>query len=212
MAMAQRFLRFMADMPAMFDLHDLARALPASNKPLRIAVRQLHWFRAAFEGTAEVCGAKMGCRFAVDDRKLADVFVRWLKAVEAQRPGERAERQEFFDFVPSLVLRELVTDMPLKLTDGAVSSAAGPAAQFWPEAYACLMFCLTVHAAAMDEEFHIHVEVGRMVDDLRSWWSLRENTGVDAAFAAGFFQRLVGHEPNWSMPGNFGARRKPDQF
>lgn len=190
----------------MFDLAELAGALPPSNKPLRAAVRQLHWFRAAFEAHMRICGDKMGCTFAVDEMKLARIFVRWLKALDAQRPKNRSERRDFFEFVPSLVLRELIADMPVKADGPATRAGAGSAAEFWPEAYACLMFCLSVHAAAMDQEFHARVEVDRMVDDLRSWWSFRENAGEDKAFAAGFFQKLMGHEPNWYMPGNFEAR------
>jgi hypothetical protein len=104
------------------------------------------------------------------------------------------------------VLRELMADIPVKAEGPALHAEPGSAAQFWPEGYACLMFCLSIHSAAMDQEFHAGVEVGKMVDDLRSWWSLRENAGHDISFAAGFFQKLTGHEPNWYMPDNFQAR------
>lgn len=192
----------------MFDLRELAAALPSSNKPLRIAVRQLQWFRAAFEANARICGEKMGCDFVIDEQKLASVFVRWLHSIETQRPQTTAEREEFFDFVPSLVLRELIADSPIKAASKPVAVEAGSAAEFWPEGYVCTMFCLAVHAKALDEEFHTKREVDRMVDDIRSWWSFRENATEDTSFAAGFLQKLLGHEPNWTMPGNFRARNK----
>lgn len=190
----------------MFDLNALVACLPPSNKALRVSVRQLHWFCAAFEATALYCGERMGCDFIVDEEKLAGIFVRWLKSIEVQKPGARAERQDFFDFVPSLVLRELIGDLPLKAAAAPTQVSDNPPASFWPEGYVCTMFCLAVHAKAMDEEFHTRRAIDRMVDDLRSWYSFRENAAEDTSFAAGFFQKLLGHEPNWTMPTNFRAR------
>ncbi|WP_234188221.1 hypothetical protein [Shinella sp. NM-101] len=195
----------------MFDLAELVAALPPSNQPLRQAVRRLHWFRAAFEATARHCGETMGCTFAVDEHRLAGIFVRWLKSIEAQKPGARSEREEFFDFVPSLVLRELIADMPLKALCPPDNVDGNPPAEFWPEGYVCTMFCLAVHAKALDEEFHTRREIDRMVDDLRSWYSFKENAAEDTAFAAGFFQKLLGHEPNWTMPATFRARNRAPQ-
>lgn len=192
----------------MFDLRELAAALPPSNKPLRIVARQLHWFRAAFEAMACICGEKMGCTFEVDERKLASAFVCWLKSLEIQKPRNLAERQEFFDFVPSLVLRELIGDMPLKTLSTPERVEPGSAAEFWPEGYVCTMFCLAVHAKTTDEEFHTHNEVDQMVDDLRIWWSFRENAREDKSFAAGFFQLLLGQEPNWVMSSDFRSRKR----
>ena len=192
----------------MYDLRELATVLPPSNKPLRISVRQLHWLRAAFEATARICGEKMGCDFLIDQEKLASIFVRWLQSIETQHPQSVAEREAFFDFVPSLVLRELIADMPIKAVSRPSAVEPGSAAEFWPEGYVCTMFCLVVHAKAMDEEFHTTREVNRMVDDIRVWWSFRENATEDTSFAAGFLQKLLGHEPNWTMPGNFRARNR----
>ena len=192
----------------MFDIRELAAALPPSNKPLRIAVRHLHWFRAAFGANARLCGDKMGCVFVIDEHKLTSTFVRWLQAIETQRPKSTAEREEFFDFVPSLVLWELIADLPVRAASKPNLVDPGSAAEFWPEGYVCTMFCLAVHAKAIDEEFQTHREVDRMVEDIRSWWSFRENATEDNSFAAGFFQKLLGYEPNWAMPGSFRARNR----
>ena len=195
----------------MYDIQDLIAALPASNKPLRISVRQLHWFRAAFEACARLCGERMGCRFAVDDAKLARIFLRWLRAIDAQKPRNLRERRDFFDFVPSLVLCELIADMPLKTISGPSLAEPGSAAAFWPEGYVCTQFCLAVHGAATQQEFNVRSEIDRMVDDVRSWYSFRENASEDQNFAAGFFQKLLGHEPNWFMPASFQARMRVNE-
>jgi hypothetical protein len=192
----------------MFDLSRSVHILPRTNKPLRIAVRQLHWFKAAFHAHAASCGEAIACDFSIDDVKLAGAFVRWLDSVDRQKPKENTERREFFQFAPSLVLRELVADMPIKAMCAPARVDAKSAAAFWPEGYVATTFCLTVYAATMDQEFHIDVHVSQMIDDLRSWWSFRENANQDMDYAAGFFQMLLGNEPNWWMPSSFRARTR----
>jgi len=195
----------------MFDLSRSIHNLPGTNKPLRLAVRQLRWFKAAFRSHAEFCGKAMECDFRVDDIKLAGAFVRWLESIDRQKPREKGERQDFFGFAPSLVLRELVADMPISAECAPAGVDPRSAAGFWPEGYVATTFCLTVYAATMDQEFHIDVHVSEMVDDLRSWWSFRENASEDTGYAAGFFQMLLGNEPNWWMPTNFSARTRSVQ-
>lgn len=192
----------------MFDLSRSLQNLPRTNKPLRVAVRQLHSFKAAFHTHAAFCGEQMACDFAIDDVKLAGAFVRWLDNIDRQKPKEKNDRREFFQFAPSLVLRELVADMPIKALCIPASVEPKSPAAFWPEGYVATTFCLTVYAATMQQEFHKDVHVSQMVEDLRSWWSFRENATQDTDYAAGFFQMLLGNEPNWWMPGNFSARTR----
>ena len=68
------------------------------------------------------------------------------------------------------------------------------------------MFCLAIHAAAMRQEFDAPAVIDPAIDDLRHWWSFRENALEDARFSAGFLQLLLGQTPNWSMPDVFRAR------
>ncbi|WVT77926.1 hypothetical protein QM996_32885 (plasmid) [Sinorhizobium chiapasense] len=207
--MALLWPRFLNGAPAMFDLSRSVHNLPRTNKPLRVAVRQLHWFKAAFHAHAVFCGEAMGCDFAIDDVKLAGAFVRWLDNIDRQKPKERTERREFFQFAPSLVLRELVADMPIKAIRAPTGVDPKSPAAFWPEGYVATTFCLSVYAATMGQEFHMDVHVSQMVDDLRSWWSFRENASQDTDYAAGFFQMLLGNDPNWWMPSSFNARTRP---
>lgn len=192
----------------MFDLSRSMHNLPRTNKPLRVAVRQLHWFKTAFHTHAAFCGEAIGCDFAIDDVKLASAFVRWLDGIDSQKPKETSERREFFQFAPSLVLRELVADMPINALRAPTRVDPKSAAAFWPEGYVATTFCLTAYAATVDQEFHTDVHVSQMVEDLRSWWSFRENVNEDTSYAAGFFQMLLGKEPNWWSPSNFSARTR----
>lgn len=186
------------------DLHP--EALPKSNEPLRIAVRRLRWFKPAFIGFTQAMGTELGCTFEVDEVKLAAVLMRWLKAIEVQKPANKDERRAFFEFAAALMLRELVADMPLAANGPARLASPDSAAAFWPEGYCCTMFCLSVHTAANAQEFHAKTEIDPAIDDLRHWWSFKENARHDAAFSAGFLQLLQGHEPNWMMPDVFRVR------
>lgn len=181
-------------------------ALPDTREPVRVAARRLRWFRAALGHHLDQLGAALGCRFALDDAKLAGIFVRWLRAVEAQRPADPAERRAFFEFAAGLMLRELVADMPLRAAGPATGADPGSAAAFWPEGYACVTFCLAVMLAAVAQEFDEEAAVAPAIDDLRSWWSFRENAAQDPAVSVGFIELLLGHEPNWLLPGVFSAR------
>ena len=181
-------------------------ALPVTNEPLRIAVRRLRWFKQAFQNHADQTGRDLGCVFAVDDGKLAAAFVRWLTEIERQKPADKAQRQAFFEFAAALMLRELTADMPLTLSATPTRAAPESAAAFWPEGYCCTTFCLSVHSAAMAQEFHAATEIDPAIDDLRHWWSFRENALKDAGFSAGFLQLLLGQQPNWVMPDVFRAR------
>jgi hypothetical protein len=181
-------------------------ALPPTNEPLRIAVRRLRWFKAAFLKHAETMAAELGCRVEVDESKLAAAFTRWLDAIELQRPADKSQRRAFFEFAAALMMRELTADMPVKAIDAPTRAQPGSAAAFWPEGYCCTLFCLSVHAATTAQEFHAETTIDPSIDDLRHWWSFKENTIRDASFSAGFLQMLLGSQPNWVMPDVFKAR------
>ena len=57
----------------MSDLPPLSGSLPPTNEPLRIAVRRMRWFRAAFEAYIEAVGARIGCTYTIDEAKLDQV-------------------------------------------------------------------------------------------------------------------------------------------
>ena len=194
----------------MSELPPLSGSLPPSNEPLRIAVRRMRWFRSAFDAYVTALGARIGCTYKVDEAKLAGIFVRWLRAVERQKPGNAKDRHDYFEFAAGLMLRELTADMPLSVIMPPTKSEANSAATFWPEGYACTMFCLTVHSAAMQQEFQDKPEVSPAIDDLRHWWSFKENAREDASFSVGFLQILLGHQPNWMMPDVFSARLREE--
>ena len=194
----------------MSELPPLSGSLPPSNEPLRIAVRRMRWFRTAFDAYVAALGVRIGCTYKIDEAKLARIFVRWLRAVERQKPADAKDRHDYFEFAAGLMLRELTADMPLSVITPPSKADADSAVAFWPEGYACTLFCLTVHSAAMQQEFDNEPEVSPAIDDLRHWWSFKENARMDASFSVGFLQTLLGHQPNWMMPDVFRVRLREE--
>jgi hypothetical protein len=170
----------------------------------------MRWFRTAFEAYVKAIGGRIGCTYKIDDAKLAVIFVRWLRAVELQKPSRSQDRHDYFEFAAGLMLRELTVDMPLIALAPPSKCLADSAATFWPEGYACTMFCLTVHSAAMEQEFKDKPQVSPVIEDLRHWWSFKENAQMEASFSVGFLLTLLGHQPNWMMPDVFRVRLRDE--
>lgn len=172
-------------------------------EPLRVAVRRLRWFRASFRSQTEVITENTGLHFEVLDDRLTAAFISWLRKVEAQRPADSADRPAYFDFAAGLMLRELLSDPPLRVTQRPETAAPNAPEMIWPEGFVCTTFCLGVRAAVFAQEFDASTQIAPEFDEARTWWSFFENVGEDAARAAGFFQLFVGNEPDWLMPDVF---------
>lgn len=180
--------------------------LPATNEPVHVAARRLRWFRTALRGYLDHLEGELGCTFELDEGRLAGAFVAWLRAVEAQRPADPAARRAFFEFAAGLMLRELVKAVPVHVAAAPTRAAPDGAAAFWPEGYACTMFCLTVARAALRQEFAEDARLAPEALDLRNWWSFRENAREDPTVSVAFLDLFMGHEPEWATPGLFSAR------
>lgn len=191
----------------MSDAHDLP--LPVTTEPLRVAIRRLRWFRQAFARQLDQLSAETGLTFTVDDRKLAQIFVDWLRQIEAQKPHDPAARRAYFDFVSAMMLRDLLRGMPLSVGPLPAGADSSQAEYFWPEGFACTIFCLNMRAAVIEQEFDADTTLAPDFFDLRQWWSFRENAGEDPNTAMGFFDVFTGNHPDWQMPDNF--RRKLDR-
>lgn len=183
------------------DIH-----LPATAEPLRDAIRRLRWFRQALGRQLDDITAETGLTFTVDDRKLAQVFVNWLREVDAQKPRDPASRRAYFDFVSGLMLRDLLRDLPITAGPLPAGADLGKPEFFWPEGFACTLFCLNVRAAVIEQEFNAAATLAPDFFSLRQWWTFRENVSQDASTAMGFFDVFAGNHPDWMMPDSFRHR------
>ena len=175
-------------------------ALPATAEPFRVAVRRLRWVRSALVSQLEAITAETGVPYEINDRQLAAAFVAWLRRVEAQNPRDPDRRRAFFDFAAGLMLQELLLKMPIAAGPLPPGADTDRAEYFWPEGFACTLFCVNVRAAVLAQEFDATTDITPDFFDIRGWWSFRENVREQASSAIGFFDLFVGREPDWIMP------------
>lgn len=173
---------------------------------LRHRLRRLRWFRATFRANAKAVARVCGLRFDIDETALAKVFLDWVEIVEAQKDYARLDRADFVVFAAGLVLRELIRANPARLAseDAGLATERDPAlmeiARFWPEGFLYTNYCVSAIAAIHEQEFGEAPKLDSCVNDLRTWWSYRENAQEMPALAVAFLDRFLGAEPNWTMP------------
>lgn len=182
----------------MSDLTPLA--LPATVEPVRVAVRRLRWLRRALGDQLAAISAETGVAYRIDDRRLAAAFVSWLRRVEAQNPHDPASRRDFFTFTAGIMLHELIRARPVSAGPLPAGADVESPEYFWPEGFACTVFCVNVLSAVLAQEFDAGTDVVPSFYDIRSWWSFRENAAEQASSVVGFFEQFVGEEPDWEMP------------
>jgi len=179
-----------------------------SNAPVRKSARRLRWFKEAMHRQADALSEQTGIVYTVDDTVVRALFLRWLKAFEAQKPAMLDDRADFVDFASGLMLRELVVSNPVTVEKLPENADKSNPAYYWPEGYLYTVLCLNIRAAVFQQDFDIEQHISPIMDDVRTWWSFKENVEIeDPNLAIGFFDLFAGVEPNWNMPGLFLPRK-----
>lgn len=173
---------------------------------LRHRVRQLRWFKTSFRRHAELLGQLYAFSIRIDDARLTEAFLNWAERFSAEKSYAALDRRDFAFFNAGLLLRELLAVHPIEVRplpdDSTVPSArteSWPIAHAWPEGFVCTNYCLNILAAVLEQE-GMPLTLPAVADDLRTWWSYKENVAEDPAKAIAFLDLLTGNEPNWFMP------------
>ncbi len=174
---------------------------------LRHRLRRLRWFRMTFRSHARLVAAAYGLRFEIDDAKLTRAFLDWVEAMETKKGFAKVDRADFVIFAAGLVLRELIRQQPARVAErglkpppAAVDPEMADIVDFWPEGFLYTNFCVSAIAAVYEQEFGEAPAIDKCADDLRTWWSYRENASEMPAYAVAFLDRFFGAEPNWLLP------------
>ena len=175
-------------------------------------LRRLRWFRATFRTNARAISAAYGVRFEIDDAKLTKAFLDWIEAVETERRFAAVDRADFIVFAAGLVLRELIRQGPAKAAGDVqlaepTSDRMAEIVRFWPEGFLYTNYCVSAIAAIHEQEFGAAPAVDACADDLRTWWSYRENATEMPSYAIAFLDRFLGGEPNWILPDSARSRQ-----
>lgn len=182
--------------------------LPGSTEtPVSKSARRLRWFKEALHLQIKTLETQTNTEFEVDDIEVCALFLRWLDAFEAQKPGDDQNIKDFVSFAAGMMLRELIVSKPVKTKTLPKGADQSNPAYFWPEGYLYVALCLNIRAAILKQEFDIEQQVSPDMEELRAWWSFKENINEDPNLAIGFFDLFTGVEPIWSMPSIFSARK-----
>lgn len=173
---------------------------------LRHRLRRLRWFRLTFRSHARLVGSTYGLRFEIDDARLTKAFLDWVETMEKRKDFAKLDRADFVIFAAGLVLRELIRQEPARVVERGLPPPvpAGPEmseiVKFWPEGFLYTNFCVSAIAAVYEQEFGEAPAIDKCADDLRTWWSYRENVSEMPAYAVAFLDSFLGGEPNWLLP------------
>ncbi len=186
----------------------------AAMPDLRHRLRRLRWFRATFRASAKAVAGAGGVHFRIDDARLTRAFLDWIEIVEGQKAYAGVDRADFIVFAAGVALRELIRQNPASAVTGTqvpagaigVSMATQEIVRFWPEGFLYTNYCISAVAAIHEQEFGTVPAIAACADDLRTWWSYRENVAEVPACAVAFLDRFLGCEPNWIAPDQPAAR------
>jgi hypothetical protein len=177
-------------------------------------LRQLRWFRATFRSSAKVVSDTFGVRYEIDETKLTRAFLDWIEIMDAQKRFAEVDRADFIVFAAGLVLRELIRQAPAKEISGLTQLIETEAnartmeiVRFWPEGFLYTNYCVSAISAVYQQEFGSAPSIDKCADDLRTWWSYRENVTEMPAYAVAFLDRFLGAEPNWITPDHAQSRQ-----
>ena len=184
----------------------------AAMPDLRHRIRQLRWFKTSFRRHAELLGQRYAFAIKIDDAGLTEAFLNWAERFSAEKGYAALDRRDFVTFNAGLLLRELLKSHSVEVealaedqTLPAARTESWPIAHAWPEGFICTNYCLCILAAVLDQE-GTPLTLPALADDLRTWWSYRENVAEDPAQAIAFLDLLTGNEPNWFMPDSVTGR------
>lgn len=174
----------------------------SAEKPVRKRAQRLRWFIEVFEKQMAETAQETGNRFDLDRAKLAEVFSEWLDAFNAQKPHTPEDQRAYVGFAAGLMLRALLRHKPVTGHAKEGGDTSNPA-YFWPEGYLYVVFCLNVRGMVIEIDFEGEQALSLELDDLRTWWSFKENVDEDPSLAIAFLDLFAGDTPKWSSPDIF---------
>ena len=175
--------------------------------PVRKSARRLRWFLAVFQDQLAGIEAETGNRYEVDEAALAAAFADWLKDFQAQKPEHSEEKAAYVGFAAGLMLRALIKHAPIRAISKPGPADEASPAQFWPEGYAYVAFCLNVRGLVLTQDFQSEQALSEALNDVQTWWSFKENVAEDPGLALGFLDLFAGDTPDWETPDLFRAGR-----
>lgn len=173
------------------------------SEPIHRAIRRLRWFKSSFITQVELISDETGIKYETDTEILARCFISWLKLFEANKPDNEDAYQAFVGHASGLMLRRLIELKPLKTVSIPDPRDNNDPAQFWPEGYVYVMYCLNVRHLVLKRAFSGDSVFTNEFPDIQTWWSFKENVDETPSYAIPFLDLFAGEVPDFSSLGKF---------
>lgn len=177
-----------------------------SDLALHKEAQRMRWLFEAYEHQQDLTEREIGVAYRTDRQALTLAFADWLSEFEAQKPADSRRNTAYVGFAAGLMLRALIRHNPSSACSRPKGVPENDPAHFWPEGYLYVAFCLSVRGRVLRSDYGEQQFQSGKLDDLRTWWSFRENTSEDPSLAIGFLDLFAGCEPSWDFPQIFRAR------
>ncbi len=180
---------------------------------IRHRVRRLRWFKTTFKQHARLISQRYAVSFDIDDERLTEAFLNWAEAFSRDMSFSTLDRRDFITFAAGLLVRELIRSAPVvsgqsgeEDAERSVADKSLPIVRAWPDGFLYTNYCLCILHLVLDQE-GVSLTLPTLADDLRTWWSYRENAQDDPSMAIPFLDMLIGNEPNWYFPASVESRK-----
>jgi hypothetical protein len=94
----------------------------------------------------------------------------------------------------------LIRKKPAKVVSRPDGAGRSNPAYFRPEGHLYVAFCLNVRGLVLEMDIHDHQHPSEELNEIRTWWSFKENVAEDSPFTIAFLDLLAGDEPEWETP------------
>lgn len=178
----------------------------------RKSFQRLRWFKSTFEEQVQAASTRTGIEYDTDAQILTRCFLQWFRTIENIKPTNTQDRLAFVGFAAGKMLKELIVNNPLTLKSTPKVMDSDLPEYFWPQGFVYVSYCLNVRQSILREDFHAKINSSQTIDDIRTWWSFKENTAEMPDYAISFLDIFAGEEPNWNSPGQFNRKRKIEQL
>ena len=183
-----------------------------SGQAYRKSLQRLRWFRSTFEEQIEAIEIRTEIKFKLNSEILAGCFVEWIRSFEAMKPAQPNHRLAYVGFAAGQMLKQLIVKKPLSVLSMPKATDESLPEYFWPEGFVYVAYCLNVRQAVLRNDFGIKIEESPILDELRTWWSFKENVSENSNYAISFLDLFAGEKPDWSGSGLFNGTERAQQL
>lgn len=173
------------------------------DQSLRKSIQRLRWFKSTFGEQVDATSVRTGIIYQINSQILTGCFLDWIRQFEASKPKNHDDRYAYVGHAAGRMLKQLIMKNPLKVVELPKAADKDLPEYFWPEGFVYVSYCLNVRQSILRQDFNADIEPTADLNNIRAWWSFKENVAELPDYAISFLDLFAGQEPNWESPGLF---------